>query len=187
MRPRKAQKRGQAPFRIQVAPGGMVFYVVNRGVGRMRLLDDDADYTAFERVIEETLDQEKGTCPLFFSLTLSVGRSPMLALPLWLSILMTPHFFVFLFVLLASSLWVLSFLPSFQRLSAIRNRRVFLGVWIFLVAFDVAFDIPWTLVFSDSVSIILLSILAVLLIGSVWLEIRRKRTSESSRPNHPNR
>ena len=33
----------------------MVFHVLNRGVGRMRLFDDDNDYAAFERVIEETL------------------------------------------------------------------------------------------------------------------------------------
>ena len=34
----------------------MVFHVLNRGVGRMRLFDDDDDYAAFERVLTETLD-----------------------------------------------------------------------------------------------------------------------------------
>ncbi len=33
----------------------MVFHVLNRGVGRMRIFDDDGDYLAFERVMEETL------------------------------------------------------------------------------------------------------------------------------------
>jgi putative transposase len=33
----------------------MVFHVINRGVGRMQLFDDEADYAAFERVIEESL------------------------------------------------------------------------------------------------------------------------------------
>ncbi len=37
------------------APGGMVFHVLNRGVGRMQIFDGDADYAAFERVVEETL------------------------------------------------------------------------------------------------------------------------------------
>ena len=38
-----------------VAPGGMVYHVLNRGVGRMRLFVTDADYAAWERVILETL------------------------------------------------------------------------------------------------------------------------------------
>jgi len=33
----------------------MVFHVLNRGVGRRNLFDKDADFLAFERVIEETL------------------------------------------------------------------------------------------------------------------------------------
>ena len=40
----------------RVAPGGMVFHVVNRGVGGMRLFLKDADFEAFERVIEKTLE-----------------------------------------------------------------------------------------------------------------------------------
>ncbi len=34
----------------------MVFHVLNRGVGRMRIFDDDGDYFAFERIMEETLE-----------------------------------------------------------------------------------------------------------------------------------
>ena len=33
----------------------MVYHVLNRGVGRMRLFDDEDDYAAFERIMEETL------------------------------------------------------------------------------------------------------------------------------------
>jgi putative transposase len=33
----------------------MVFHVLNRGVGRMRLFDKHGDYEAFERVLLETL------------------------------------------------------------------------------------------------------------------------------------
>jgi len=35
--------------------GGMVFHVLNRGVGRRLLLTKDEDFLAFERVVEETL------------------------------------------------------------------------------------------------------------------------------------
>ncbi len=37
------------------APGGMVFHVLNRGVGRLKLFGKDDDYAAFERVLEQTL------------------------------------------------------------------------------------------------------------------------------------
>jgi putative transposase len=33
----------------------MVFHVLNRGVGRMRLFDKDADFAAFEEILEEVL------------------------------------------------------------------------------------------------------------------------------------
>jgi hypothetical protein len=39
----------------RIVPGGMVFHVLNRGVGRMRLLQTDADFAAFERIIAKTL------------------------------------------------------------------------------------------------------------------------------------
>jgi len=34
----------------------MVFHVLNRGVGRMKLFYKDADYEAFERYLEKTLE-----------------------------------------------------------------------------------------------------------------------------------
>jgi len=43
------------PRSAREAPGGVVFHVLNRGVGRMRLFGQDGDYEAFERVLEETL------------------------------------------------------------------------------------------------------------------------------------
>ena len=42
------------PRTARHAPGGMVFHVLNRGVGRMQLFDKPADYTAFESVLAET-------------------------------------------------------------------------------------------------------------------------------------
>jgi len=32
----------------------MLFHVLNRGVGRMRIFEKEGDYEAFERVVEET-------------------------------------------------------------------------------------------------------------------------------------
>jgi len=37
------------------APGGMVFHATNRGVGQRTIFENDEDYLAFERVVEETL------------------------------------------------------------------------------------------------------------------------------------
>jgi putative transposase len=44
------------PRMHRVTPGGMVFHVINRGVRRMRLFHQDADYAAFETILEETLE-----------------------------------------------------------------------------------------------------------------------------------
>jgi REP-associated tyrosine transposase len=44
------------PRSARIAPGGMVFHVLNRGVGRMRLFDTPGDFRAFERVLCETCD-----------------------------------------------------------------------------------------------------------------------------------
>lgn len=44
------------PRTARQAPGGMVYHVLNRGVGRMRLFDKPGDYEAFERVLAETLE-----------------------------------------------------------------------------------------------------------------------------------
>ena len=43
------------PRANRVTPGGMVFHVLNRGVGRMRLFHSDRDYRAFEDIMTETL------------------------------------------------------------------------------------------------------------------------------------
>ena len=43
------------PRTKRIAPGGMVFHALNRGVGRMRIFSNDRDYLAFEELIEETL------------------------------------------------------------------------------------------------------------------------------------
>ena len=43
------------PRSARVAPGGMVFHVLNRGVGRMRLFSKPRDYDSFEEVMAETL------------------------------------------------------------------------------------------------------------------------------------
>ena len=45
------------PRIARVAPGGMVFHVLNRGVARMQLFEKAADYQAFEQVLRDTLDQ----------------------------------------------------------------------------------------------------------------------------------
>src|SRR5271165_4419168 len=36
-------------------PGGLVYHVLNRGVGRITLFEKDGDFLAFERVVEESL------------------------------------------------------------------------------------------------------------------------------------
>lgn len=43
------------PRAARVTPGGFVYHVLNRGVGRNRLFWKDADYAAFEQIMEETL------------------------------------------------------------------------------------------------------------------------------------
>ena len=45
------------PRTARVAPGGMVFHGLNRGVARMQLFEKAADYQAFEQVLQDTLDQ----------------------------------------------------------------------------------------------------------------------------------
>ena len=45
------------PRTARYAPGGMVYHVLNRGVGKNKLFFKDEDYLAFERVIEETLEK----------------------------------------------------------------------------------------------------------------------------------
>src|SRR5437870_3808114 len=45
------------PRTARVAPGGMVFHVLNRGVARMQLFEKPADFQAFEQVMAETREQ----------------------------------------------------------------------------------------------------------------------------------
>ena len=40
------------PRRLRIAPGGLLYHVLNRAVGRSILFESPADYEAFERVIE---------------------------------------------------------------------------------------------------------------------------------------
>ena len=40
-----------------MAPGGLVYHVLNRAVARLPLFEKDADYQAFERVLAEALDK----------------------------------------------------------------------------------------------------------------------------------
>lgn len=40
---------GAMPRTARIAPGGMVFHVLNRGVARMQIFEKSADYQAFER------------------------------------------------------------------------------------------------------------------------------------------
>ena len=42
------------PRTSRVAPGGYVYHVLNRGVGRRRLFDKAADFQAFEDILAET-------------------------------------------------------------------------------------------------------------------------------------
>ncbi len=41
----------------RVAPGGLVYHVLNRGVARLALFEKDADYDAFERVMAEAMQE----------------------------------------------------------------------------------------------------------------------------------
>jgi len=41
----------------RTARGGMVYHVLNRGVGKQKLFFKEEDYLAFERVIVETLEK----------------------------------------------------------------------------------------------------------------------------------
>ncbi len=50
------------PRTARVAPGDMVFHVLNRGMARMQLFEEATDYEAVEQVLRETLDgTETGT------------------------------------------------------------------------------------------------------------------------------
>jgi putative transposase len=40
------------PRRLRIAPGGLLYHVLNRAAGRATIFEKEADYQAFERVIE---------------------------------------------------------------------------------------------------------------------------------------
>jgi len=44
------------PRVARIAPGGLVYHVLNRGVGRVRLFSKEKDFAAFEDLLEETLE-----------------------------------------------------------------------------------------------------------------------------------
>jgi hypothetical protein len=52
VRTRRSMPRGR-----RVAPGGLVYHVWNRGVARLALFEQDADYEAFERVLAEAMQE----------------------------------------------------------------------------------------------------------------------------------
>ena len=45
------------PRAKRVCPGGTVFHCLNRAVARMTLFEKEADYEAFERVLEEACER----------------------------------------------------------------------------------------------------------------------------------
>jgi putative transposase len=45
------------PRTARVAPGGLIDHALNRAVARLPLFEKDADYAAFERVLEEALEK----------------------------------------------------------------------------------------------------------------------------------
>lgn len=56
------------PRAARPTPGGYAFHVINRGVGRMQIFDDDNDYHAFERILARCLDLHPGVRLLTYCL-----------------------------------------------------------------------------------------------------------------------
>ena len=54
------------PKRVDV--GGYAYHVLNRGNGRMTVFDDEGDYEAFERILEEAIEREPGVGLLSYCL-----------------------------------------------------------------------------------------------------------------------
>lgn len=46
------------PRAARIAPAGVIFHVINRGVGRRGIFEKDEDYAAFERVMAYALAAE---------------------------------------------------------------------------------------------------------------------------------
>ena len=51
----KRRKLRRMPRSERYTPGGLIYHVLNRGVGRMTLFEEEGDYRAFLRVVGETL------------------------------------------------------------------------------------------------------------------------------------
>lgn len=47
------------PRRLRLATGGLVYHVLNRRVGSLPLFESPADYTAFEKVLQEVYEQTR--------------------------------------------------------------------------------------------------------------------------------
>ena len=45
------------PKRLREASGGVIYHVLNRAVGRMKLFEKERDYLAFEKVLAETYER----------------------------------------------------------------------------------------------------------------------------------
>lgn len=45
------------PRRLRTATGGLAYHVINRAVARLAIFEKDADYAAFEKVIQQTHDR----------------------------------------------------------------------------------------------------------------------------------
>ena len=56
------------PRAKRVTPGGYVYHVLNRGVGRMTIFNKPEDYQAFTKVLAETCDRCPGVELMAFCL-----------------------------------------------------------------------------------------------------------------------
>ena len=56
------------PRRLRESSGGLVYHVLNRGVGRRRVFDDDGDYAAFARALAEACDRFPAVAVVTFCL-----------------------------------------------------------------------------------------------------------------------
>lgn len=45
------------PRAARIAPGGMIFHVLNRANGRRTIFEQDEDYRAFERVLMAAMER----------------------------------------------------------------------------------------------------------------------------------
>ncbi len=56
------------PRRLRESSGGLVYHVVNRGVGRRQVFDDEGDYAAFVRALAEACERFPGVAVVTFCL-----------------------------------------------------------------------------------------------------------------------